>query len=244
MTLPLTDHGSSHERSTIPAPPGRSAFRHAGWLLGILLALLGTAGLLYYAMGTHTPAPAYRTGSVTRSAVAASITASGTVNPVVTVQVGSQVSGQISELLADFNTEVKTGQLIARIDPALFETQVAQAVGDLAVARAGIETQQATVARAAADLEAARATLTNVQAQLRKSQALLFNARTGFDRTQRLFERGNASASDRDSAQSTSSKSSGASSMMPSRRDHCPRSSGCRSPISASRSSKVCSSSS
>lgn len=206
MTLPLTDHGSGHgsghERSTIPAPPGRSAFRHAGWLLGGLLALLGAAGLLYYALGARTTAPAYRTGPVTRGGVTASITASGTVNPVVTVQVGSQVSGQISELLADFNTEVKTGQLIARIDPAQFETQVAQAAGDLAVARSGIETQRATVARATADLEAARATLTNVQAQLRKSQALLFNARTSYDRTQRLFERGNASASDRDGAKS------------------------------------------
>lgn len=204
MTLPLTDHGSSPGRSTNPAPPAQRAFRHSVWLLGILLTILGAVGLLYHAMGTQTAAPAYRTGPVARGAVTASITASGTVNPVVTVQVGSQVSGQISELVADFNTEVKTGQLIARIDPALFETQVAQAAGDLAVARAGIQTQQATVARAAADLEAARATLTNVQAQLRRSQALLFNARTSFDRTQRLFERGNASASDRDSAKSAS----------------------------------------
>lgn len=202
MTLPLTDHGSSPGRRPIPATSGRRTIRHPGWLLGFVLALLIGAGLLYVAAGTHTAAPAYRTGPVTRGAVTASITASGTVNPVITVQVGSQVSGQISELLADFNTEVTTGQLIARIDPALFETQVAQAAGDLAVAQAGIETQRATVTRATADLEAARATLTNVQAQLRKAQAVLVNARNTYDRTQRLFDRGNASASDRDASKS------------------------------------------
>ncbi|WP_431857703.1 efflux RND transporter periplasmic adaptor subunit [Azospirillum sp.] len=202
MTLPLSDHGSRTGRSGASAPPRRGGLRPSAWLIGLALALLAGAALLYSAVGTRSGAPAYRTSPVTRGAVTASITASGTVNPVVTVQVGSQVSGQISELLADFNTEVKTGQLIARIDPALFETQVAQAAGDLAVAQAGIETQHATVARATADLEAARATLTNVQAQLRKAQAVLVNAQNSFDRTQRLFDRGNASASDRDSARS------------------------------------------
>ncbi|PWC84265.1 hypothetical protein, partial [Azospirillum sp. TSO5] len=72
MTLPLTDHGSSHGRSTTPAPPAQRAFRHSGWLLGILLTLLGAAGLLYHTMGTQTAAPAYRTGPGTRGAVTAS----------------------------------------------------------------------------------------------------------------------------------------------------------------------------
>ncbi|MBK1841912.1 efflux RND transporter periplasmic adaptor subunit [Azospirillum sp. YIM B02556] len=198
MTLPLSDQGSRAERTA--TAPRHGGLRPSVWLAGLALLLLAGGALLYSAVGTRSGAPAYRTGPVTRGAVTASITASGTVNPVVTVQVGSQVSGQISELLADFNTEVKTGQLVARIDPALFETQVAQAAGDLAVARAGIETQRATVTRAAADLEAARAALTTVQAQLRKAQAVLVNAQNSFERTQRLFERGNASASDRDGA--------------------------------------------
>ncbi len=203
MTLPLAEHGSRTGRSGTSTPPRHGSVRSWGWFLGLALALLIGAALLYHAVGTRTSAPAYRTGPVTRGAVTSSITASGTVNPVVTVQVGSQVSGQISELLADFNSEVKSGQLIARIDPALFETQVAQASGDLAVARAGIDTQRATVGRAVADLDAARATLTNVQAQFRKAQAVLLNAQRDFDRTRRLFESGNASASDRDKAQST-----------------------------------------
>ncbi|MBP2233256.1 HlyD family secretion protein [Azospirillum agricola] len=204
MTLPLTDQESSVDRLTGPAPSGRRGIRHPRWWLGAVFFLLAVAALFQAVTGTRTGAPAYRTGVVTRGPVTASTTASGTVNPVVTVQVGSQVSGQVSELLADFNTEVTSGQLIARIDPALFETQVAQAAGDLAVAQAGIETQRATVSKATADLEAARATLATVQAQLRKAQAVLLNARNSFDRTERLFERGNAPASDRDSARSAS----------------------------------------
>lgn len=203
MTLPLTEQETRTGRPATAAPSGRGAVRRPGWALGLATALLAGAGLLYFALESRTVAPVYRTGPVARGAVTSSITASGTVNPVITVQVGSQVSGQISELLADFNTEVKTGQLIARIDPALFETQVAQAAGDLAVARSGIDTQRATVGRATADLEAARATLTNVQAQLRKAQAVLLNAQRDFDRTRRLFDGGNASASDRDKALST-----------------------------------------
>lgn len=203
MTLPLAEHGSRAEWSRAPAPPRRNAVRVTGWAIGLALAVLAGAVLLYYAAGPTGGAPSYRTAPVARGAITTSVTASGTVNPVVTVQVGSQVSGQIRELLADFNTEVTTGQLIARIDPALFETQVAQAAGDLEVAKAGVETQRAMVGRATADLDAARATSSTVQAQLRKTQAVLLNAQRDFDRTRRLFESGNASASDRDKAQST-----------------------------------------
>ena len=55
------------------------------------------------------------------------VTATGTVNPVTTVLVGTQVSGTIKNIYVDFNSPVKKGQLIARIDPALFEAQVNQA---------------------------------------------------------------------------------------------------------------------
>lgn len=69
----------------------------------------------------------YRTEPVTRGEIRETVTATGTVNPVTTVQVGTQVSGTIKEILVDFNSQVRKGQLIARIDPAFFETQLAQA---------------------------------------------------------------------------------------------------------------------
>ena len=69
----------------------------------------------------------YRTEQVTRGPIQESVTATGTVNPVTTVQVGTQVSGTIRDIFVDFNSVVRKGQLIAQIDPAFFETQLAQA---------------------------------------------------------------------------------------------------------------------
>src|SRR2546430_6956860 len=80
--------------------------------------------------------PKYRTTKVERGALTAAVSATGNLNAVITVQVGSQVSGQIKELHADFNTVVKKGQLIARIDPEIFEAKVNQAKGELDAAQA------------------------------------------------------------------------------------------------------------
>ncbi|MDH4164123.1 MAG: efflux RND transporter periplasmic adaptor subunit [Nitrospirota bacterium] len=68
----------------------------------------------------------YRTEPVTRGDIRETVTATGTVNPVTTVQVGTQVSGTIKDIFVDFNSLVRKGQLIAQIDPAFFETQLAQ----------------------------------------------------------------------------------------------------------------------
>jgi HlyD family secretion protein len=70
--------------------------------------------------------------------VVAKVTASGTLSALVTVQVGSQVSGRVSEILADFNSPVKKGQVIARIDPQPFEAALAQARANTAAARANL----------------------------------------------------------------------------------------------------------
>jgi HlyD family secretion protein len=69
----------------------------------------------------------YRTETAGRGDIEETVTATGTVNPVTTVQVGTQVSGTIKDIYADFNSRVKKGQLIAQIDPAFYETQLAQA---------------------------------------------------------------------------------------------------------------------
>ena len=87
----------------------------------------------------------------------------------ITVQVGSQVSGQVKELFADFNSEVKRGQLIARIDPATFEAKVAQVRAELDAAEATVLNQGAQVERARADVDNARAALASARAQTAKS---------------------------------------------------------------------------
>src|SRR5499425_1613960 len=81
----------------------------------------------------------FQTTTVTRGPITQAVTATGTLSPVVNVQVGSQVSGNISKLFVDFNSPVKAGQVVAQIDPALFQATVTQAEGDLANAQAALE---------------------------------------------------------------------------------------------------------
>src|ERR1051325_8703843 len=88
---------------------------------------------------TSGSASAYQTANVTRGPITQLVTATGTLNPVTNVQVGSQVSGNIQKLFADFNSEVKAGQTVAQIDPAIFQATVTQAEGDLASAQAACE---------------------------------------------------------------------------------------------------------
>ena len=78
------------------------------------------------------------------------VEATGTINAVTTVQVGSQVSGTISRLNADFNSRVKKGQVVAQIDPSLFQGSLLQAKADLANAKANVVASQANLEKAQA----------------------------------------------------------------------------------------------
>src|SRR5437016_13788318 len=127
-------------------------------------------------------APKYRLARVERGPLTAAVSATGNLNAVITVQVGSQVSGQIKELFVDFNSVVKKGQVVARIDPQIFETQVNQARADLEVAKAAVLNQTATVEKAHADVENARAALAQGKAQTAKSDAAMVDAKRISDR--------------------------------------------------------------
>jgi HlyD family secretion protein len=110
------------------------------WLLGIVFIVCAVALAFWWARRDPADAPQYRTLKVERGSMESAVTSSGIVSPVRQVVVGTQVSGQIVQLLADFNTEVKKGQLIARIDPENFENKVRQSSADLDVARAAVLT--------------------------------------------------------------------------------------------------------
>src|SRR5437879_6947137 len=103
----------------------------------IIVALLII--LLVFRRCTSSSASNYQTATVTRGPITQAVTATGTLNPVQNVQVGSQVSGNIQKLFADFNSLVKAGQVIAQIDPVVFQANVNQAEGDLANAKAALE---------------------------------------------------------------------------------------------------------
>lgn len=130
-------------------------WRRAGVAALLVLAAVGAA--LYWWQGRgERDAPRYRFGKVERGPLVATVSATGTLNPVTSVQVGTQVSGQIKELLVDFNSPVKRGQLIARIDPETFEYRVRQAQADAEAARSALGRAQVNLLNAQRDLARTR----------------------------------------------------------------------------------------
>ena len=119
-------------------------FHSRFWLIGAAILTLA-AGAFYY-LRSETAQPRYTTVAVDRGPVVRSVTATGTVNPVITVQVGTYDSGPIIAIYADFNTAVKAGQLIAKIDPRPFKVKVDQAAAALANAKAQLVKDQADMA--------------------------------------------------------------------------------------------------
>jgi len=149
--------------------------------LALLSLLLGSAVLLalYLHVGGNGSQPAFRTAAVERGPLTSTIASTGTLNAVTTVQVGTQVSGQIRELLADFNSQVRKNQIIARIASESFEAQVGQARAELEAAQAGVVNQRAQVQRARADLATARAQVLNQRSQVERAHAEVSNAQAG-----------------------------------------------------------------
>jgi HlyD family secretion protein len=145
----------------------------------------------------------YQTAAVTVGDVNASVAATGACNAVVTVQVGSQVSGNIKALYADFNTKVKKAELVALIDPELFQARVNQARANLDSARAAVMNAKAAAARARADVASAEASGENVKAQLVRAQADLRDAEIKLKRRRALLEKGLLSMDDADTAQAS-----------------------------------------
>ena len=135
--------------------------RHWRVLLPVLLVVLALVAALVFEVARPRPKGSgfrYETAAVSRGPLQARVTASGTVSALVTVQVGSQVSGRIQWLGADFNTLVHRGQVIARIDPALYSAAVEQA-------RAGVLT-------AVANRQLADSQRDNAQLQAERNRAL------------------------------------------------------------------------
>lgn len=116
------------------------------WLVVLVLLACGGAGVWLW-LRRSDEKPQYQTAAAKRTDIVNAVTATGQLSAVVNVQVGSQISGNIKQLLADFNTPVKAGQVIAQLDPATFEAVVAQAQGELANAHANLELAQVNARR-------------------------------------------------------------------------------------------------
>jgi HlyD family secretion protein len=125
-------------------------------LIGILL-LAGVAVTVAFLWGERSNANDYITAKVERGNIEVNVSATGTVQAVTTVQVGSQVSGTVNWLGADFNSQVKKGQVIARLDPALFQSQVDNARANVANAEAAVQAAEVEITNQKANLNAAKA---------------------------------------------------------------------------------------
>ena len=128
------------------------------WLSIAAIVLAVAAGIYYYRSDVAAETPTLDTAEVTQGDVVATVEATGTLEAVTTVEVGTQVSGTIKTLGADFNTQVRRGQVIAQLDPSLFDTQVAQ--------------ERATVARLKAEVDRARVQAEDAKVKLGRAQDL------------------------------------------------------------------------
>jgi HlyD family secretion protein len=126
--------------------------RNVGW---IALAL-GALAAAWYFFGRPDRGPQWRTVEIDRGDIVTAIAASGKLQALDTVEVGSQVSGQIVELAVDFNSPVRRGQVLARIDPGTFVARAVQSRAQAASAQANVAQAQARVAEAEAALLEAR----------------------------------------------------------------------------------------
>lgn len=107
---------------------------------GILVAIIAVVIVLTVVIiGNKNKRPEYRTEPLSKTDITETVTASGTVNPVTSISVGTQVSGTVKDIFADFNSPVKKGQILAEIDPSLFQAQVDQSSANVYSAQANLQ---------------------------------------------------------------------------------------------------------
>ncbi|SFW29668.1 efflux RND transporter periplasmic adaptor subunit [Nitrosovibrio sp. Nv17] len=167
---------------TSPSPVRRFLF--------ILALLAGAAGIWHWQSASDPDEARYRTEPADRGEIVQSITANGTLNPVVLINVGTQVSGTVYRLHADFNDRVEEGQVLAELDPALFQAQLLQSQASVMNGRTALKLAQNKMDRnrtlveqgfispdaleaVEQQLEAARAQLAISEAQLARDRANL-----------------------------------------------------------------------
>jgi HlyD family secretion protein len=156
------------------ASPPLAGSRRVALVVAVTLGVCAAGYFFFVREGDAGPGKPL-TEIVDRGDITAAVTATGTVNPVTTVQVGTYVSGPIREISADYNSPVKKGQRVAKIDPGPFQMRV----------------------------EAAEASLANARARVRKSEADLELRRRQLERQEQLRAREASSVNDLDTARSS-----------------------------------------
>jgi HlyD family secretion protein len=120
-------------------------------IVGLIIVAIGAGGWAYY-VKHNAPQISVSTAPIVRGDIVDTVASTGTLQPVISVTVGSQVSGNISWLGADFNSLVKKDQVIAKLDPTLFQSQVAQAKAQVGQAQANLENAKAQLVKDTANV--------------------------------------------------------------------------------------------
>ncbi len=171
------------------ARPAGSLLRSLAFPLVAVALCVG--GFLWW---RHRPAPApvFTTITVGRADLVQNVTATGTLESVTSVDVSSQISGLIAEVLVDYNTPVRAGDVLARIDPSTYQQRVKQAEADVASSTASAQLARINASRlrelraknlvSQQELDQVEAQLAQAEASLLTKQASLANARVDLDR--------------------------------------------------------------
>ncbi len=162
------------------------------WLVILVIAGCALGGGWWYFNSSHADVPQYQTAQVTRGNITQTVTATGQVGPVLNVQVGSQISGTIKRIFVDYNSVVKSNQVIALIDPSTYQINVHKAEAQLANSKANLALATAQAERnsslytshlvAASDYDTAIAQRDQAAAQVQSDEAALENARVDLSR--------------------------------------------------------------
>jgi HlyD family secretion protein len=170
----------------------------------LVLAAIGGAALYFVPGWNVAPAEgSYRTAKAERGEIVATVSATGTINPTTTVIVGSQLSGQVVEILADYNSEVKAGQVVARLNQDHIRARLDAARADLAQMRAQKLVVEGQIEKVRAETEKARAAQVDMEAQVTRNEALLADTDRIFKRQNDLRTRGFAADAAVDTARAT-----------------------------------------
>jgi len=155
-----------------------------GKFVGIGIALVLIIAIVAASIAAYissTTAQSYLTQPVVQQTLVQTVSASGTVNPQNTIAIGTQVSGTISEIDADFNSKVKKGQILARLDPSTLQAQLDQASASLAQAQAQAAASGQSAASASAGIGGANASVAKAQSAASLAQTTLTRDRTLFN---------------------------------------------------------------
>jgi HlyD family secretion protein len=182
-------------------------FTSAGTMQRLIAIAIAAATILaaaVYLFPDGAPAEgSYRLARIDRGEIIATVNASGTINPTTTVIVGSQLSGQVVEILADYNSKVTAGQVVARLNSDQIRARLDAARADLAQMRAQRQVQEGMIEKVRADTEKARAMQADAEAQAARNEALLSDSERIFQRQSELRARGYAAEQVYDTARTT-----------------------------------------